>query len=58
LTLEGKVVGRITSAVVDGDHILALAYVRREVPDNAALLHGSTVATQLHSPSPRPELRG
>jgi folate-binding protein YgfZ len=54
LTLEGRVVGRITSAVVDGDRVLALAYVRREVPDDAALLHGSAPATQLHSPSPRP----
>ena len=54
LTLDGKVVGRITSAIVDGDRILALAYVRREVTDDAALLHGSTVATQLHSSSPRP----
>lgn len=54
LTLEGKVVGRITSAVADGDRVLALAYVRREVPDDAVLLHGSLAATQLHSPSPRP----
>jgi folate-binding protein YgfZ len=54
LTLDGKVVGRITSSVPDGDRILALAYVRREVPCDAALLHGSTVVTQLHSPSPRP----
>ena len=54
LTLDGKVVGRITSAVADGDRVLALAYVRREVPDDAVLLHGSAVVTQLHSPSPRP----
>ena len=54
LTLDGKVVGRITSAVADGDRVLALAYVRREVPDDAVLLHGSAAATQLHSPSPRP----
>jgi folate-binding protein YgfZ len=54
LTLDERVVGRITSAVADGDRILALAYVRREVPADAALLHGSTVVTQLHSPSPRP----
>ena len=54
LTFDGKIVGRITSAVANGDRILALAYVRREVPDDAALLHGSAVATQLHSPSPRP----
>lgn len=54
LTLEGKVVGRITSAVDDGDRVLALGYVRREVADDALLLHGSTSVTQLHSPSPRP----
>ena len=54
LTLEGKVVGRITSAVAGEGHVLALAYVRREVPNDAVLLHGSTPATQLHSPSPRP----
>ena len=38
----------------DGDGVLALAYVRREVPDDAVLSHGSRSATQLHSPSPRP----
>lgn len=54
LTLDGKVVGRVTSAVADGGRILALAYVRREVPDDAVLFHGSAPATQLHSPSPRP----
>lgn len=54
LTLDGKVVGRITSAVADEGRVLALAYVRREVPENAVLLHGSVPATQLHSPSPRP----
>ncbi len=54
LTLDGKVVGRMTSAVADGDRVLALGYVRREVPGDAILLHGSTPVTQLHSPSPRP----
>ena len=54
LTLDGKVVGRITSAVADEGRVLLLAYVRREVPDDAVLLHGSAPATQLHSPSPRP----
>jgi folate-binding protein YgfZ len=52
--LDGKVVGRITSAVAWSDGVLALAYVRREVPDDAVLSHGSRSATQLHSPSPRP----
>ena len=36
------------------DGVLALAFVRREVPDDAVLSHGSRSATQLHSPSPRP----
>lgn len=54
LTLDGRVVGRITSAVADAGRVIALAYVRREVPDDALLLHGSAPATQLHSPSPRP----
>jgi folate-binding protein YgfZ len=51
---EGKAVGRVTSAVADGDGVLALAYVRREVPDDAVLTCGSATATQLHSLSPRP----
>ncbi len=54
LSHEGKTVGRITSAVRDGDGLLALAYVRREVPDDAVLTTGSSSATQLHSLSPRP----
>ena len=37
LELDGKVVGRITSAARDGDHVVALAYVRREVPEGAPL---------------------
>jgi len=54
LTLEGKVVGRITSAAVDGDLVAALGYVRVEVPRDAGLLVGGRVATQLDLPSPRP----
>ena len=54
LSLDGKVVGRITSAVSEADGVLALAFVRREVPDDAILSYGSRSATQLHSPSPRP----
>jgi tRNA-modifying protein YgfZ len=34
---EGKAVGRITSAARDGDRVVALAYVRREVPEGAPL---------------------
>jgi folate-binding protein YgfZ len=48
LLYEGKTVGRITSAApVDGGAV-ALAYVRREVPDDAELAVGSLVATPLH----------
>jgi tRNA-modifying protein YgfZ len=34
---EGKAVGRVTSAARDGDRVVALAYVRVEVPRGAAL---------------------
>jgi len=54
VTLDGKSVGRITSSVADARGVLTLAYVRREVPDDAVLHLGSRSATQLHSPSPRP----
>jgi len=38
LVLDGKVVGRVTSAAPDPEHgIVALAYVRREVPTDAVL---------------------
>jgi tRNA-modifying protein YgfZ len=51
----GKAVGRVTSAVGDGEGgVLALAYVRREVPVDAELSVGPRTARQLHSPSPRP----
>ena len=51
---DGRPVGRVTSAVADGDGVLALAFVRREVPSDATLRLGSRRATQLHSTSPRP----
>lgn len=54
LALDGKPVGRVTSAVADGEGVLALAYVRSEVPDEAVLACGSRRARQLHSASPRP----
>ena len=54
VTFDGKDVGRITSAVEDAGGVLALAYVRREIPEDAVLQHGARSATQLHSPSPRP----
>jgi folate-binding protein YgfZ len=37
LVHEGKAVGRITSVVADNGRALALAYVRREVPEDAEL---------------------
>ena len=54
LTYEGKVVGRVTSAARDGDDVLALGYVRVEVPRDATLELGARSATQLDLPSPRP----
>ena len=35
IDLDGKPVGRVTSVVREGDHVLALGYVRREVDDGA-----------------------
>jgi folate-binding protein YgfZ len=50
LTLDGKVVGRVTSAARDPDHgVVALAYVRREVPPDATLSLGDREAHQLPS---------
>jgi folate-binding protein YgfZ len=45
---EGKSVGRITSAAAGPEGVVALAYVRREVPADAELAVGHTSATQLH----------
>ena len=54
LTYEGKTVGRVTSAARDGDHAVALAYVRVEVPRDARLELGDGAVTQLDLTSPRP----
>jgi tRNA-modifying protein YgfZ len=54
LLLDGKVVGRVTSAVQDGDVVAMLAYVRVEVPRDVALEVGGRAATQLDLPSLRP----
>lgn len=40
LSYAGKSVGRVTSAIRDGDGIAALAYVRVEVPEDATLRLG------------------
>ena len=54
LTHEGKTVGRVTSAARDGDQVVALGYVRAEVPADAALDLGGRAVRQLDLPSPRP----
>ena len=54
LELEGKVVGRITSTAPDGDGIVALGYVRVEVPGEAVLRLGTRSVRQLDFPSARP----
>ena len=52
LSYEGKTVGRITSAAPNGDGAVALAYVRREVPEDAELTVGTHPATLTASPRP------
>jgi folate-binding protein YgfZ len=47
LELEGKIVGRVTSAAPDSDGIVALGYVRVEVPGKAVLLLGTRSVRQL-----------
>jgi folate-binding protein YgfZ len=47
VSFEGKDVGRVTSAARDGDRIVALAYVRAEVPADAELSVGSATARPL-----------
>jgi folate-binding protein YgfZ len=54
LTHEGKAVGRITSAARDGDGVVALGFVRAEVPVDAVLACGKRSARPLDFPSPRP----
>ena len=48
IVYEGKSVGRITSAAESDSGAVALAYVRREVPEDAQLAVGPQVATPLH----------
>jgi folate-binding protein YgfZ len=47
VTYDGKPVGRITSAVEAPGGVVALAYVRREVPAGAALTVASATARQV-----------
>jgi folate-binding protein YgfZ len=50
---DGKTVGRVTSAVRTPDGVLALGYVRVEVPEDAELEVGSAAA-RLHLSTARP----
>jgi folate-binding protein YgfZ len=54
LTYDDKVVGRVTSAVHDREHVVALGYVRVEVPRDAELRLQDRSVRQLDLPSPRP----
>jgi tRNA-modifying protein YgfZ len=56
LTFDGRPVGRVTSAARDPEEgIVALAFVRREVPEDAELaVDGGRAARQLHLGGPRP----
>ena len=54
LSHDGKVVGRITSAAPDGDVVVALGYVRREVSSEAVLDVQGRIARQLDLASARP----
>jgi len=54
LELDGKVVGRVTSAAHDASGVVGLAYVRAEVPRDVVLRLGNRSARQLDLPSPRP----
>ena len=48
LAYEGKAVGRVTSAVRADGGVVALAYVRAEVPADAELDVGRSKARPLH----------
>jgi folate-binding protein YgfZ len=52
---EGKNVGRITSAVPAEGGAIALAYVRREVPEDAELTVGAATATLTLAAPPNPK---
>jgi folate-binding protein YgfZ len=54
LVVEERAIGRVTSATVDGGNVLALAYVRVEVPRDASLRLGDRAVRQLDLPSLRP----
>jgi folate-binding protein YgfZ len=47
LTYEGKAAGRVTSSARDGDRIVALGYLRADVPPDAVLRLGSRAVRTL-----------
>lgn len=49
---DGKVVGRVTSAIARDGHVLALAYVRNEVPPDAVLEVGGLRASMIDPARP------
>jgi folate-binding protein YgfZ len=51
---EGKVVGRVTSAARDGAGVVALGYVRVDVPEDADVRLGDRAVRPLDLPLPRP----
>ena len=51
LTFDGKAVGRVTSAVDTPEGVVALAYVRREVPAEAELRLSGGETARPHSPA-------
>jgi folate-binding protein YgfZ len=52
LTHDGKVVGRVTSAVANGEGVLGLGYVRAEVPSDAELRLDGRSVTQVDRSGP------
>ena len=54
LAFGEKAVGRVTSAARDGDRVIALGYVRVEVPREVELRLEERAVRQLDLPSPRP----
>ena len=54
LAFGDKAIGRVTSATLDGGNVVALAYVRAEVPPDASLRLGDRAVRQLDLPSLRP----
>lgn len=54
LTFEDRGIGRVTSAAVEGGNVVALAYVRVEVPRDGILRLGDRAVRQLDLPSLRP----